>query len=92
MAEVDNEPVRFTRDDPRRMAAESEMEEFKLPLSAEDQLRVRQRCESSEGQACTLMGLNLAINELIGGKRVGKFFRKGCENGDSNGCLMLSQM
>ncbi len=55
-------------------------------------VQIRSRCEQQEGQACTLFGVNLAVDENVKGKRVAKFFRKACEYGDPNGCLMLSQM
>lgn len=92
MAEEQREPVTFPAGDPRATASPDEVVEFQLPLSASQSLMIRQRCEQKEGQACSLFGLNLAIDDAIKGKRVAKFLRKGCEFGDSGGCLMLSQM
>jgi len=88
----EDEKVSFPPGDPRATAAPGEVVEFTLPLSPWQALAIRQRCEAKEAQACSLFGLNLAIDDTVKGKRVGKFFRKACELGDSGGCLMLSQM
>ena len=52
---------------------------------------VRQQCDLGEGQMCSLFGIHLvALKEKA--KRAAKFLDKGCQMGDPNGCMVMSQL
>lgn len=63
-----------------------------LPLPVHEAAQVKRACELGEARMCTLFGIHMLPDEKVKGKRIGKFLQKGCALGDSNGCLVLSQM
>jgi hypothetical protein len=62
-----------------------------LPLPDAEAGMVRRQCDLGEGQMCTLFGVHL-MGLKAKEKRIAKFLSKGCQNGDPNGCMVMSQL